>query len=218
MDAKKTERGKEGGDRQAKKAEMDAKTDWDRMESEPDPRDPRTLTTMFPCYGEHTMPWNWAGNASGRWKDCVYCGLRLQYVPLRGASGEHRTPGPLPVCVTEALVEVKHWYKPGAITAKIIKEEIRKAEALHGARVWRNRLIMNREFKEMSQSKADEVSMTNVPAAEENVSAASASSTTLTPTTVVQFRRHTGGTVPRTAGDSSSDESWTPLESLLDDQ
>ena len=88
-------------------------------------------------------------------------------------------------------------------------------EALHGARVWRNRLIMHRELKEMSQSKADEVSMTNVPAAEENVSAASASSTTLTPTTVVQFRRHTGGgTVPTTAGDSSSDESWTPLESL----
>ena len=202
--------------REAKKEEMDAKTDWDRMEGA-DPRDPRTLGG--PCRGEHTMPSDWASNQSGRYKHCVTCGLRLMYVPLKGASGEHRTPGPTPAIVTMALDNIKRDYgdnvvkigdNTSKITGKLVKDSITAAEVRQRME---NRMATNtnNELNELTvdtlgptpsapqtvktkSNKADEAPKPQVQA--ENASAASASAP-LTPEA-----QDTGGTVPMTAGDS----------------
>lgn len=65
-----------------------AKADWSRQMDDfsSDPR-----CKGWPCFGRHTSPPNFDGNAHGAWKHCVKCDVRLIYVPYHGAPATHAT-------------------------------------------------------------------------------------------------------------------------------
>ena len=74
----------------------------------PDPRDPRT--TGEPCWGNHLPAAPYRGSVSGanghaKWVGCERCKLRLSYTPAFGATGIHRSAGPLPVDTTAQVEE-----------------------------------------------------------------------------------------------------------------
>ena len=49
-----------------------------------DPRDPRTQTNQWPCFGRH-QPAAPEANPHGQWINCSVCNLRLLYTPRKGS-------------------------------------------------------------------------------------------------------------------------------------
>jgi hypothetical protein len=52
-----------------------------------DPRDIRSQTTSWPCFGKHVSS-NPKSNGYGQWRTCEICGVRLSYVPREGYQGK----------------------------------------------------------------------------------------------------------------------------------
>ena len=76
--------------------------------AEEDLRDART--TIKPCEGNHSAEGFRRGSQSGvnghaLWLTCHRCKLRLLYVPVHGAKGCYRSPGPMGKDVVQKLVE-----------------------------------------------------------------------------------------------------------------
>ena len=83
--------------------------DFARKEG-PNEKDPRFLGG--PCQGQHSSAPMGRGSKSGKngwalWRTCQTCGLRLEYIPAFGATGKHRSAGPLGADVKDQLKE-KH--------------------------------------------------------------------------------------------------------------
>jgi hypothetical protein len=75
----------------------------------PDLEDPRYLG-KGPCGKKH-LEFESGGNGYGKWKTCAKCALRLEYVPVEGASSEH-TKKHNPANITAALewlMEIGLW-------------------------------------------------------------------------------------------------------------
>ena len=70
-----------------------------------DPRDPRTNSKCWPCYGSHT-PGAPQANAHGQWVHCAVCELRLLYTPRKG-SPSNTTAGLNAATVTKMLKQLK---------------------------------------------------------------------------------------------------------------
>jgi hypothetical protein len=82
------------------------KFDWTRVEFA-DLRDART--TSKPCEGNHSAEGFERGSHSGMnghalWLTCHRCKLRLMYVPVHGAKGCYRSPGPIGKDVVQKLI------------------------------------------------------------------------------------------------------------------
>ena len=87
-----------------------------------DERDPRARPNTWPCMGEHA-PGN-HGNRFGVWTECVRCGLRLKYVPMKDAPAQ-TTHVDLPQNVVEALERLRAGgWTPETLEKKQVKSMI----------------------------------------------------------------------------------------------
>lgn len=76
-----------------------------------DPRDPRSKTSQWPCFGNHSES-NFMSNKWGAWKTCRTCGIRVIYVPKQGApaSDTKQVNGPM---MLQALEELQNLLPQG---------------------------------------------------------------------------------------------------------
>ena len=70
-----------------------------------DPRDPRSCSKSWPCYGKHES-WEEKSNGYAQWKTCEVCALRLSYVPRLGYHGKNAVSSD-PSTVTKAMDMLK---------------------------------------------------------------------------------------------------------------
>lgn len=88
-----------------------------------DKRDPRTLTTTWPCMGEH-MNIKTSNNRFGKWSECEKCGLRMSYTPAVTAPSEY-TKCENPNNVTEALHKLRtEGWTADEVHSKMVKSAI----------------------------------------------------------------------------------------------
>ena len=100
-------------EKQEKKGKQAATWDekYDQSRTVPaDPRDPRTSGP--PCHGNHRPAPAYRGSVSGSnghasWVGCERCLLRLSYTPAYGATGVHRSAGPIPEDTKKQVEELK---------------------------------------------------------------------------------------------------------------
>jgi hypothetical protein len=84
----------------------------------PDLEDPRYLGEG-PCGKKH-LEFQSGGNRYGKWKTCAKCALRLEYVPVEGASSENtkkRNPSTITAAL-EWLMEIGLWNEVDAQQVK----------------------------------------------------------------------------------------------------
>ena len=112
----------------AAKTTVEKQWDWDRAVPM-DPRDPRSLTTQWPCMGNHN-PMKWHSNKWAQWRHCAICALRLDYVPSLG-SPANSTSQPNPGTVAQALKELKNMMGPLPPTESMVRVIIDKVTAEH---------------------------------------------------------------------------------------
>ena len=98
----------------------------------PDSRDPRTQATVWPCFNKHVAGKDQA-NKYGKWNNCTVCGLRMLYIPFKGApcnSTSTINAGNM----TKALNELKEMLpkgeKPTEELVKVILEKVIAEERL----------------------------------------------------------------------------------------
>ena len=88
----------------------------------PDIRDPRMSPDVWPCHNKHTP--QVGNNRYARWKECVTCGVRLEYVPAMDAPAQSAQTN-LPQNVTEALHRLRSGgHQANDLTARIVKAQV----------------------------------------------------------------------------------------------
>ena len=79
-----------------------------------------------PCENEH-LHIHTDRNQGGRWWECAVCGLRLQYVPVKGKSGQYRRKEK-PETVKKALENLHKMGKWETMNYQDVRREIQKIE------------------------------------------------------------------------------------------
>ena len=78
-----------------------------------DLRDPRAKSHQWPCMGNHNKA-KPQSNKWGQWTNCAVCGLRMEYIPKKGAPASE-THQPNPAMVLRALKELQQLLPGGAL-------------------------------------------------------------------------------------------------------
>ena len=92
-----------------------------------DPRDPRTQTNQWPCFGRH-QPAAPEANPHGQWINCSVCNLRLLYTPRKGSPATSTQTVNAPM-VTKMLDELRGHLGTTKPTAKICHHAMNKVVA-----------------------------------------------------------------------------------------
>ncbi len=95
--------------------------DWSRAHPSP-VEDPRQ--SQGPCRGNHMPEKSYRENTYGVWLLCWKCGLRLQYVPRKGASGKYVTDMPPKEIVEKVLLDTRNMHD---VNGAFIRQLIAKA-------------------------------------------------------------------------------------------
>jgi hypothetical protein len=98
----------------------------------PDSRDPRTQTTTWPCFNQHVAGKDQA-NKYGKWHNCTVCGLRMLYIPFKGApcnSTSTINPGNMNKALKELKEMMPKGQKPNEELVKVILEKVIAEERL----------------------------------------------------------------------------------------
>ncbi|CAL1146255.1 unnamed protein product, partial [Cladocopium goreaui] len=99
-------------DPEESKEEKELYLDFERTVTT-DLRDPRAKSHQWPCMGNHNKA-KPQSNKWGQWTNCTVCGLRMEYIPKKGAPASD-THQPNPAMVLRALKELQQLLPGGAL-------------------------------------------------------------------------------------------------------